>query len=71
MKPMTRLGPVWEGYGLDHKGDQYPLFDSTAQEPSHKEGGFNLEHSGLVPRESFPADPRISLNRGCPLIGNL
>lgn len=59
MKPMTRLGLAWEGFGLDHKGDQYPLFDYTVQELSHKEGRFNHpEHSGLVPRENFPADIR-------------
>lgn len=54
---MTRVRLACEGFGLDHKGDQYPLFDYTVQELNHKEGRFiHLEHSGLLPRKNLTAD---------------
>lgn len=57
MNPVTRLALAWEGFGLDHKGDQYLLFDYTVQELNHKEGKFiHLEHSGLLPRKNLTDD---------------
>lgn len=51
MKAMIRPG---EGFGLDHKGDEYLLFDYTVLELNHKEGGFiNLEQAGLLPRKNL------------------
>ena len=51
---MTGLGLACEGFGLDCKGDQYPLFYCPVQELNHQEGRFiHLEHSGLLPRKNL------------------
>lgn len=50
MKVMTRLGLAGEGFGLDHKADQYLLFDYMVQELNHKEGRFiHLEQLDFCP----------------------